>query len=381
MLPAPTGNGLAMRVGAQLEALADGRAGRAARGRAGRRRRPRRDVGTTVSRRQGPSSPTPATSRALRSDLARLLATPAGASGCAAPAPLPPAAAASPALAGRIADGLGELPGAHVHAIRVALAPLAVALAERLGAGAPTLDLDEDEPGEQVARLLDVFGPSFRMLSLAASCRRRARRRRHGLPTRVLPNSVELPPFPADAARVRRHRRRCCSSATSPTRRTSRRPTRSPARSRRACAACTAACVVDLVGALRAATGPVAALAARPDTRVHGYVDDLAPRYAAADVAVVALRAGLGHPDQAARGARGGRAGGVEHGRRGGLELVDGEHALLADGADAQARGRARGILADDALAARLAAAAGGTSSGASGARRSAATVRELVLS
>ncbi len=93
---------------------------------------------------------------------------------------------------------------------------------------------------------------------------------------------------------------------------------------------------VDLIGA--GASRPVLALAQDPHIRLHGFVGDLSPWYAAADVAVVPVRAGGGTrikileafahrvPVVSTRiGAEG-------------LDAVDGEHLLLADEADAFAR-------------------------------------------
>jgi polysaccharide biosynthesis protein PslH len=119
--------------------------------------------------------------------------------------PLPQLAALAPATLAVTAERtLGARPGTPVHVARSYLAPLGIALAERIGSDWATLDLDDDD--EQLAasagdlaaaagfgRLITVFGPLFSGLALAAPAEAAAVARRHGLATTVLPNAITAP--------------------------------------------------------------------------------------------------------------------------------------------------------------------------------------------
>ena len=156
-----------------------------------------------------------------------------------------PARAASPGLADDVVQALGAVGPAAVHVMRSYLAPLGTAVAERLGAPWRTLDLDDDDaalaralgdPDEAAAydRLLGVFGPLFDGVSAASPAEAAAIAARHGFAVQPVPNAVEIPPRHRGTAAALS---RCCSSGTSPTRRTSRRRLSSPGRSCRRFAA------------------------------------------------------------------------------------------------------------------------------------------------
>ncbi len=93
---------------------------------------------------------------------------------------------------------------------------------------------------------------------------------------------------------------------------------------------------IDLVGA--GDTTALASLARHSGVRLHGFVEDLAPFYAAADVAVVPVRAGGGTRIKILEAFA--HRVPVVTTRLGaeGIEAADGEHLLFADGAEAFAR-------------------------------------------
>jgi glycosyltransferase involved in cell wall biosynthesis len=343
MLPAPTGNGLAMRIGAQLRAIAAGD----------------RDVRLIVVPVAGGSSDErwarrfassvdvlPAgDDRALRSATVRLLAR----------------------------ESWRHLPDARIHAIRIALAPLATALAERLGARA-TLDLDDDEEPALVAR----FGPSFRWLSLAAPEDAARVAQRTGLPTVALPNSIDVPAVPP--GRTRRSGPASLlyvGNLTYP-------PNIEAAETlAREIAPWVRSLehgpiVTDLVGP-HETPGPVASLAELPGTVVHGFVADLEDRYARASVVVVPLRQGSGTRIKLLEALAAGVPVVSSTLGAAGLGLTDGEHALLADDVREQAQAVGR-ILASEALAAQLVASGRALVEQRYGSEIVAATIRELVL-
>ena len=112
---------------------------------------------------------------------------------------------ASPGLAGAVSEVLDlDPPPAGVHVMRSYLAPLGLAVAERIGAGWATIDLDDDDAGfctavglveeaEAYTRAVSVFGPEFAGLSAASANEAAAIGRRHNLQVRLIPNAVEVP--------------------------------------------------------------------------------------------------------------------------------------------------------------------------------------------
>jgi glycosyltransferase involved in cell wall biosynthesis len=343
MLPAPTGNGLAMRIGAQLRALAAGEA----------------DLRLIVVPLAGGSSDDswarglaasvdvlPAgDDRALRSAAARLLA----------------------------GDAWRPLRDARVHAIRIALAPLALAIADRFGTRA-TLDLDDDEEPALVAR----FGPSFRWLSLAAPEDAARVALRSGLPTVVLPNSIDVPTSPP--GRTRRSGPASLLYVGNLTYPPNIEAAETLAReiAPRVRSFEGTPVVADLVGP-HETPGPVASLAALPGTVVHGFVADLEDRYACASVVVVPLRHGSGTRIKLLEALADGVPVVSSTLGAAGLGLTDGEHVLLADDVGDQARAVGR-ILASEALAARLVANGRALVEQRYGSEVVAATIRALVL-
>ena len=117
---------------------------------------------------------------------------------------LPPAArVASPGLADAVVQAISGDGPVALHVVRAYMAPLGVAVAERLEAVWATLDLDEDdsefarsagdlECAAAYERLLDVFGPLFDGLSAASAGEAVAIGERHGLAVEHLPNAVPL---------------------------------------------------------------------------------------------------------------------------------------------------------------------------------------------
>jgi glycosyltransferase involved in cell wall biosynthesis len=114
------------------------------------------------------------------------------------------ARAASPGLADAVVRAVGAVAPAAVHVMRSYLAPLGSAVAEQLEAPWKTLDLDEEDaavaralgdPEEATAyeRLLGVFGPLFDGLSAASATEAAAIATRHRLAVEPVPNAVEIP--------------------------------------------------------------------------------------------------------------------------------------------------------------------------------------------
>jgi glycosyltransferase involved in cell wall biosynthesis len=218
-------------------------------------------------------------------------------------APMPwRARAASPDLAGTVVAAVSDGRGAAVHVVRSYLAPLGLAVAERLGAWHRTLDLDDDDETVSRAlgdedeaaayhRLVAAFAPAFDAVVAASAETAAAIAARHGFDVGVIANAVDVP---AD-----------------PERHPSRPPdlllvgnlTYAPN------VAAAHALATEVLPEVRRRTGQdvtativgahepsseVAALAWRDGVRVLGFVDDLAPMYAACTCAVVPLEVGSG---------------------------------------------------------------------------------------
>lgn len=352
IVPAPTGNGLAMR--SNLFRTAAARAF---------------DVRTVVVPVAGalpagvplPNGavvvpPDPARARA---GIATLVAERAWRTRLATAGTMPAGArAASPGLVDAVVGALGPVAPAAVHVMRSYLAPLGVAVAERLGAPWTTLDLDDDDaalaraagdPKEAAAydRLLAVFCPLFAGLSAASSGEAVAIAARHGVSVQPIRNAVAIPP-----------------EAT-------RRP--GPAISLLYVGNLTYAPNVEAATLLAEEILPEVAsrlgqttrvtLAGPCDARVvglaganvdvAGFLPDLGPAYASADVVVVPLRVGAGTriklleafardvPVVATRAAAAG------------LDVVDGRHLLLVDSVRDVPRAVER-VVRDASLASRL---------------------------
>jgi glycosyltransferase involved in cell wall biosynthesis len=288
--PAPSGNGLAMRaelfrlaaahdlaVETVVVPVAGGGAGAGA---------------ITVE-------PDPALARA---GLHSLLAEPAWRERLASAQALPHAArVASPGLVEMVAQRLGARSFDALHVTRTYLAPLGVALAERLQLEVRTLDLDDDDAAafasvhhdraEAAAyeRLLGVFGGLYDGLCAASADDAASIGARHHLSVEHVPNAVVIPTVtprqPAAELRllfVGNLTYRPNVEAVELLVREMLPRLQSRLGERPVC--------VTLVG--RAST-EVESLASAA-VRVRGFVEDLGPLYAQADAVVAPLRTGAG---------------------------------------------------------------------------------------
>ncbi len=282
-----------------------------------------------------------------------------------------PARAASPGLAPGVAKAIAErLPGAEitaVHVMRSYLAPLGVAVAERLGVTRLTLDLDEDDAAfaasvgdaggaRAYTRLLDAFGDRFDAISASAAREAGAVAARHGLRVSQIPNAVELPDRPSRRRPPRQRAeisllfvgnlsywpnvdaaRRLVSDVLPAVRRRLRRTVR-----------------LRLVGPCDA---QIAGLAG-PDVEVTGFVSNLGPVYAAADVVVVPLRFGAGTRIKLLEAFAHGVPVAASPLAAAGLDVGHGRHLLLAEDAE-QLAAAVTEIVEHPGLAERLAAQGG----------------------
>lgn len=354
--PAPSGNGLAMR--AELFALAAAH---------------EVAVETVVvpvaggGAGTGPGTGTVELDPALaRAGLRSLLVEPAWRERLASAQALPHAArVASPGLVEIVARRLGARRFDALHVTRSYLAPLGVALAERLQLEVRTLDLDDDDAAafasvhrdraEAAAyeRLIGVFGGLYDGLCAASADDAASIGARHHLSVEHVPNAVVIPTVrrrqPAAELRllfvgnltyrpnVEAVELLVRELLPSLQRRLGERPV-----------------CVTLVGR---ASSDVERLSS-PAVRVRGYVEDLGPLYAQADAVVAPLRTGAGTriklleafahdvPVVATRAA-------VE-----GLAVVDGRHLLVREEPTGLAAAVAD-LAADPALGAQLAEQAG----------------------
>lgn len=117
------------------------------------------------------------------------------------------ARAASPGLADVVAAACGDAP-AGVHVMRSYLAPLGLAIAERLDCRWLSLDLDDDDAalarrlGQDAEasaydRAIAVFAPSFDALCAASASEAQAMSARYGVDVEHIPNAIDLPVPPA----------------------------------------------------------------------------------------------------------------------------------------------------------------------------------------
>jgi glycosyltransferase involved in cell wall biosynthesis len=360
IVPAASGNGLAMRAGQQLEALGRAFAVRllvvAVAGGA-------RDTGWAREHADAVEVLDPGELGGARSaGIAALVGRAEWRRLLAACDPLPhAAAAASPALAGAIVDRLGLDAPAPLHALRAYLAPLAAAVADAIRAPSSTIDLDDDDEqllraagaedeARAYGRLLDCFGPRFAWASLASPDEAAAVADRRGLRTVVVPNVVPVRPAP---------RKRSGNAAAllfvgnltyEPNVEAAvllARDVLPRVRERGSPDA-----RVDLIGAFDPA-GPVAGLGALAGVHVHGFVRDLAPAYARADVVVVPLGRASGTRIKVLEAFAYGvpvvsTVAGIA-----GIDAAHGSHLLIADGPDDLAAAVAQ-LLAEPSLGERL---------------------------
>jgi len=362
VMPAETGNGLAMRAGAQLRALGE-----------------QYDVTVVVVPVAGGSLDAAWAERhassvavvlgrepaELRAGLMRLVGDAAWRDRMRRSEPFPSAvAAAGPALAGTVAAAAGGIRPARVHAVRAYLAPLAVAVAELVDAPWATLDLDDDdehllaqegrrEEAEAYGRILATFGREFRWLSLAAAADADRVAERHGLPTAVVPNSVAIPPVPGGRSRRQAGRASLLYVGNL---------TYGPnAEAAELLAREILPRVRRLLGRPVAAVlagryepgGRVEALATCDGVDVLGHVDDLDDVYARADVAVVPLERGSGTRIKLLEALAAGLPVVTTAVGAAGLGAEDGRHLLIGGDADELAAAAAR-VLLDEQLAGEL---------------------------
>jgi len=272
------------------------------------------------------------------------------------------ARAASPGLADAVVASVVEHGPFALHVMRAYLAPLGVAVAERLGALWTTLDLDEDdvafarsigdfEAAAAYERLLEVFGPFFDGLSAASPDEAGAIGERHHLSVDHLPNAVQSS-VPSLAPRRREKRE---PQALLFVGNLTYRPNLE---------------AVDLLveGILPAVrrrlgrrvhltlVGPHDGRLDRlraADVEVTGFVSDLGPFYAAADAFVAPLRSGGGTRIKLLEAFAHGVPVVASSVAAAGLAVRDWRHLLLADDCD-RAATAVEMVLTDGELAARL---------------------------
>ena len=273
---------------------------------------------------------------------------------------------ASPGLAEDVAGVVGGGGPVAVHVMRAYMAPLGAAVAERLEAAWATLDLDEDDAAFAQAagdlegaaayeRVLEVFGPLFDGLAAASKGEAAAMAGRHNLSVEQIPNAVRLPARsrgPTDLASRRAPSLLFVGNLTyAPNVEAAQRLVYEilPAVRRRL----GRSVGVRLVGphdgrldTLRAA-----------DVEVAGFVPDLAPVYASADVVVVPLRSGAGTRIKLLEAFAHGVPVVASPVAAAGLDVADGRELLLADDCE-RAAAAVETLLKNTALATRLAGAA-----------------------
>lgn len=354
--PAPTGNGLAMR--AELfrrSAAANLEVQTVVVPVAGRVQGPR---GARVGAAIVAADPVRA-----RAGARALAAEPAWRDRLARVGSLPPAGrAASPGLGDAVARAVCGRGPVALHVVRAYMAPLGVALAERLEAVWATLDLDDDDAGtarsaadlEGAAayeRLLEVFGPLFDGLSAASADEAVAIGERHGLAVEHLPNAVQLAARSPRLSPTGNHEVPSLlfvGNLTYP-------PNVEAAE----------LLVRVILPAVRRRLGRrVRVTVAGPhdgqldrlrgaDVEVTGFVSDLGALYASADAVVVPLRIGGGTRIKLLEAFAHGVPAVASSAATSGLEVSDRRHLLLADDCD-QVAAAVAAVLTDGELAERL---------------------------
>jgi hypothetical protein len=234
----------------------------------------------------------------LRRRTAELLADPSWRHLLAAVEPLPRAAQmAPPSLAKAVLEVVPLPEGTPVHVVRSYMAPLGLAVAEQLGSSFATLDLDDDDVAvagsekEHYARLISVFGPRFSAVALAQSEEAPKLRARYGLDAFELPNVVPVPPVARRANRAGNTIVLVGNLTYGPN------------------LEAAVALVEEVLPLVRAelgdsirillvgshdGSGAIEELAAKPGVTVTGFVPDLAAVYERADLVVAPIRHGSG---------------------------------------------------------------------------------------
>lgn len=298
-----------------------------------------------------------------RSGALALAADPAWSDRLALASPLPlPARLASPGLVDEVACAVDSSGTVAVHVVRAYMAPLGIALGERLGARWTTLDLDDDDAAFASAfgdldaarayeRLLGVFGPEFHGLCAASADEAVSIGRRHRLAVDSLPNAVRVRGLPASRP-VRAVSRETSLLFVSNL-------TYQP----------NVEAAEQLVGTILPAlrdrlAGRVSVTLVGPhagrlehlradDVEVTGFVPSLESFYASATVVVAPIRHGAGTRIKLLEAFAYGVPVVASSAAANGLEVVDGRHLLLADNCD-EAVAAIEAILAEEGLAPRL---------------------------
>jgi glycosyltransferase involved in cell wall biosynthesis len=294
--------------------------------------------------------------------------------------PLPWLATLAPAtLAAAAEQILGPAPGTPVHVARSYLAPLGIALAERIGSAWLTLDLDDDDEGlartagdeatgAAYGRLVAEFGPLFSGVALAAPAEATAVSARHGLTTTVLPNAITGPgclrpgsPGPGGLILPRPRGGEGAVELLFVGNLTY-----------WANADAAVRLVRDVLPRVRRLTGrtvrvtlagdaghdrELESLAREPGVRLTGFVPDVGPVYDRADMLVAPLRFAAGTRIKLLEAFSRGVPVVTTAAGAAGLEVISGQHLLIADPAGEMAQAVVR-LAGDDELRARLTAGA-----------------------
>jgi glycosyltransferase involved in cell wall biosynthesis len=269
------------------------------------------------------------------------------------------ARAASAGLAEPVVRACGDRDRVALHVIRSYLAPLGVAVAERLNPAWLTLDLDDDDAAVAAShgdhneagayeRLIDVFGPLFDGLCAASLPEAEAISARHELTVEHVPNAVDIPDPAEHASRSSGASLLFVGNLTyAPNVEAAHTLVESilPRVQRRVGGS------VEMT--LAGAHHPALKRLARPGVTVAGFVPDLRPLYAGADVVVVPLATGGGTRIKLLEAFAHGVPVVASPAAAAGLEVSDERHLLLAADPE-QVAAAVEAILARPELAADL---------------------------